>query len=120
MQFSIRALLILTTAVAGLAWTLFAPPQWVGLWALYFVYLMLPAAVLTGIIYHRGAWQAFFIGCAPGTLLVAYFTWIVLATQFTGFSLFSLDLSASADELIMQKLYAAVPLAATIASGFTG
>ena len=99
---------------------LFAPPQFVGLLALYFVYLMLPAAVVTGIIYHRGPWQAFFIGCAPWMLLVIYFTWMAFASQFAGISLFSLDLSTDPDELIRQKLYGAVPLSAMIVSGFTG
>jgi hypothetical protein len=64
LQFRLRTLFILTAAVALLAWMFFAPPQWLGMLAIYLLCCLLPAAIVAGIIYHRGYWQAFFIGAA--------------------------------------------------------
>src|SRR4051795_165092 len=61
MQFSIRTLFTLTTIAALLVWVFYVPPQWLGLFLLLLVYCLLPGAVVSGIVYCRGIWQAFFV-----------------------------------------------------------
>jgi hypothetical protein len=122
MQFSTRTLFVIMSASAGLAWVFFAPPQWVGLLVLYLIYLLLPATTLTGIIYHRGAWQAFFVGAAPWVVTIAIIIWLMLLDGFPRMSLGSwFDFpSANAEELMLFKLWCGVPIALTAASGVMG
>jgi hypothetical protein len=51
---------------------LFAPPEWVGALALSGVFLLLLPLNIAGLIYHRGYWQAFFIGTSPWVALIAW------------------------------------------------
>jgi hypothetical protein len=77
-QFSIRTLFITTTVFAVILWVLFAPPTWVGALVLVAVFLLLLPLNIAGLIYHRGYWQAFFVGTAPWAALTAWYTlWII-------------------------------------------
>jgi hypothetical protein len=118
-QFNIRTLFILTAAAAGVAWTFFAPPQWVGLLVLYLLYLLLPAAYLAGIIYHRGSWQAFFIGGSPWVLGTGIFLWFWFIDDGlrTNLSDWIEVLDESADDLMRIKFALGVPLFLTLCSG---
>lgn len=121
LQFSIRSLLLLTAAVAGLAWIFFAPPHWLGVLVLYFAYLMLPAVAVAGVVYHRGAWQAFFIGMLPWVVGITIFCWIMIVDDFPRFGsgrIFDWPNGGDAEELILYKLYCTIPLSVTGASGF--
>ena len=73
-QFSIRTLFIVTTLFAVIVWVMFAPPQWVGVLVLVGVFLLLLPLNIAGLIYHRGYWQAFFVGTAPWAVLTAWYT----------------------------------------------
>ena len=118
-QFNIRSLMILTAAVAVIVWVLFAPPQIVGTLVLLGICLMVPTTVLSGIIYQRGYWRAFFIGAAPAT-----------AGLFLSLSVFVFDAMEDGDwlEIFVQdsnnavemKLALAPPLALIALSGLTG
>ncbi|HZN35678.1 MAG TPA: hypothetical protein VFB80_17735 [Pirellulaceae bacterium] len=117
-QFSTRTLFILTAAVAGLAWVFFAPPQWVGLMVLWLLYWLLPAAALAGIVYHRGAWQAFFIGTAPWAVGVAIFLWIWAIDDGWRLVRDGLQLiDEGTEELIQIKLMLGFPLFMAACSG---
>jgi hypothetical protein len=130
LQFRLRTLFILTAAVALLAWILFAPPQWVGMLAIYLLHCLLPAAIVAGIIYHRGYWQAFFIGAATWVGLTWAWTmsgvptllgsrtvlWTSAIDPFSDdifMQLFSIDPGL----MIYQKFQLAVPIVITIGSG---
>ena len=77
-QFSIRTLFITTTIFAVIVWVMFVPPQWVGALVLFGVFLLLLPLNIAGLIYHRGYWQAFFVGTAPWAALTAwYMLWII-------------------------------------------
>ena len=62
MQFHIRTLLIVMVAVSLLCGLVFAAPPIVCLPVLIMILWVCPAVWLNGIVYGRGAWQAFFIG----------------------------------------------------------
>ena len=130
LQFRLRTLFILTAAVALLAWMFFAPPQWLGMLAIYLLHFLLPAAIVAGVIYHRGYWHAFFIGAASWV----GFTWV---WTFMGMPVWlgttaglwpsvfdpsSEDIwtqlfATDADTLIYQKMQLGIPLAITLGSG---
>ena len=74
-QFRLRTLLIITAASAVMFWALFAPPQWLGLGAIYALYFLLAAAAVSGIVYHRGYWQAFFLGVMPWPTIGSIAVW---------------------------------------------
>jgi hypothetical protein len=118
-QFSTRTLFLIMALAAGVAWVMFSPPQWAGLIVLYLIHLLLPAAVLAGIVYHRGAWQAFFIGCAPWIALLTFFLWIWFVDDFPRFrrgdwfDVFDDD----AIEVMQYKMYLATPLFLATISG---
>lgn len=120
-QFSTRTLFVIMSASAGLAWVFFAPPQWVGLLVLYLVYLMLPAATLAGIIYHRGGWRAFFIGCAPWVVGMTLWFWFLMfeALPRIDFDFLGDFSSANSGEILIFKLFLALPLVLTLLSGAT-
>ena len=61
-QFRLSTLFIITTASALIFWALYAPPQWLGLLAIYLLYFVLASSAVSGIVFHRGYWQAFFMG----------------------------------------------------------
>jgi hypothetical protein len=65
---------------------------------------VLPAATVAGIVFHRGFWQAFFVGCAP----VISYAWVghflVTYPMFDPWPL-NLDLLLrSTDDLINEKM----------------
>jgi hypothetical protein len=121
MQFKIRTLFILTTIVALLVWLFYVPPYWLGLFILQLLYSLLPAVIVSGIVYCRGAWQAFFIGAAPWTatssLLVALF-WVG-SQQYQWFPS-DWPYNASGEEIFFVKAILAVPLMIAAVSGLIG
>jgi hypothetical protein len=120
LQFRLRTLFIATTAVAVLAWALFAPPQWLGLWAIYLVYMLVPSAVVAGIVFQRGYWQAFFVGMAPSVVLV--FFWII-SNVFPSYPPWPLNESpwtADPDQLLVDKVLHTLALGLAVASGLVG
>lgn len=115
-QFSIRSLLVLTTVTAVAVWVLFVPPQTAGLVALMLVYMLLPAIVVAGIIYHHGSWRAFFIGLSPWAL--AAWLWLSYAAAEMVFDGDWWDfLVVRESEAIELKLGMMPPLVAMIVSG---
>jgi hypothetical protein len=119
-QFRISTLFLVTTVCAFSVWALFSPPQWLGLLALYVCHCLLAAAIIPGIVFHRGYWQAFFIGCAPA---VAY-SW--LGHFFATYPMFEpwpLDLDvflARIDDIVNEKLKLAMLLTLFGISGGAG
>jgi hypothetical protein len=86
-QFSIRTLFIVTTVFAVIVWALFAPPQWVGALVLTVIFLLLVPLNIAGLIYHRGYWQAFFVGTAPWAALTGWYTlWLLDGRRIPFFS----------------------------------
>jgi len=63
MQFRLKALFGLIFLVAAGCGVLVALPDWLSCLALGAVALVSPAAIVTGIVYGRGARRAFAIGC---------------------------------------------------------
>ena len=120
-QLSTRTLFVIMSASAGLAWVFCAPPQWVGLLVLYLVYLMLPAATLAGVIYHRGGWRAFFIGCAPWVFSMTIWFWYLTLEGLPRFDFdFLGDFSrASSGDIMLFKLFLGLPIVLTLLSGAT-
>ncbi len=79
-QFSLKSLFIVTTGFAVLVWILFSPPEWVGVLVLSAIFLLLPAANLAGLIYHSGAWRAFFFGTLPSVVVTTWYAiWTIPA-----------------------------------------
>jgi hypothetical protein len=72
-QFSLKTLFIVTTGFAILAWILFSPPEWLGVLVLSLIFLLLPAVNLAGLIYHSGAWRAFFVGTSPSVVVTSWY-----------------------------------------------
>jgi hypothetical protein len=98
--------------------------------AIYLLHCLLPAAIVAGIIYHRGYWQAFFIGAAAWLGMTWAWTvtgapllvgtrpglWPSIIDPFADdiwMELFAGD----ADTLIYQKVQLGIPLAITLGSG---
>jgi hypothetical protein len=118
-QFSTRTLFIVMSASAGLAWIFFAPPQWVGLLVLYLLYLMLPAATLAGVIYHRDGWRAFFIGCAPWVVGMTLWFWLAVFGNLPRIDFDFLGNFSNSGDMVVVKLFLAVPIVLTLLSGAT-
>lgn len=113
LQYKLRSLFIATAATALVSWAFFAPPQWLGMLALVVVYFVLPAAVIAGTIYHRGNWQAFFVGTIPWA--TASWLWVVVAF-FEDFP--ELDrFFDRPNDVVVIKFGLAVPLAVMLVSG---
>jgi hypothetical protein len=115
LQFRLRTLFIVTTAIALLAWIFFVPPGWVGVVVLYAIYILLPAVTVSGMIYHRGYRQAFFIGMAPSVVFVAFL--FFSRDPFPSFWPYSFSPS-SFDGYLLYKLYLGLFLLFPVASGF--
>jgi len=124
MQFRLRTLFLMTTLVAVMAWAFFAPPQWLGLLVIWLIYGLLPAVTVSGIVFHRGYHQAFFVGMAPCVVVILF--WFL--TQFYWPGIFGgvnsgiVDFLNTLDEdtTIYLKMLLAVPLTIAVASGFVG
>ena len=84
-QFQLRTLFIATAVCGVVLWALYSKPDWVGFSAIYIVYCLMPAMVVSGIVYHRGYRQAFFVGMAPWVAIMAVVA-IQPASQRMGFS----------------------------------
>src|SRR4051812_46093961 len=72
LQFRLQTLFAAVTVSAIVLWLLFesrfAPV------AIYVAYFLLPPVAISGIVFHRGYHQAFFIGMAPWAVFVAIWT----------------------------------------------
>ena len=120
-QFRLSTLFVVTAVSGVVFWALYAPPQWLGLLAIYLLYFFLAAAAVSGIVYHRGYWQAFFIGVAPWAVTGSL---TIVAQQLGGSPVFwSLSFrdystySTDNDELILYKIAVFAPLLIAVASG---
>ena len=119
LQFRLRTLFIATTASAILLWVFLASR--LGLIAIYVAYFLLPAAVVSGIVFHRGYRQAFFIGTSPWIVTVSL--WVAVKHyQGPGLQRLSIDffdlLRADPESIITAKLYLTFPLFIAVVSGF--
>ena len=72
-QYNLKSLLAVMLAVCILTWLFFVLPSEIGFVSLMCGMLIVPSAVLAGILYFRGYPQAFAIGCVPPLLLVGLF-----------------------------------------------
>lgn len=113
-QFSIRSLLVATAVVAVIVWVLFVPPHVVGALVMSLLCLLLPPAILAGLIYQRGYWRAFFVGAAPWTVVLCWWiSYLLVDAGNEWIDLFLMD----ADDALEVKLVAGPPLAIVLASG---
>jgi glucose-6-phosphate-specific signal transduction histidine kinase len=121
LQFRLRTLFVTTTAAAVLFWALCAPPQWLGLLAIYLAYVLLPAATVAGIVFHRGYWQAFFIGIAPCIVIVSFWFFVAQFQWSSPFWPFGPDMpdpfNDDPDRIVYSKLLFAIPLSVATVSG---
>ena len=69
-QYNLKSLLLAMLAAAVLTWFLFVLPSEIGVVLVACVFLVIPSAVLAGILYFRGYPQAFCIGCVPPLLIL--------------------------------------------------
>jgi hypothetical protein len=69
-QYNLKSLLTVMLAVCVLTWLLFVLPGEIGVVLLTCLFVMLPSAVIAGILYFRGYPQAFAIGCVPPLLII--------------------------------------------------
>jgi hypothetical protein len=72
-QYNLKSLLGAMLAVCILTWLFFVLPGEIGFIFLLCGMLIMPSAVLAGILYFRGYPQAFAIGCVPPLLLLGLF-----------------------------------------------
>jgi hypothetical protein len=75
-QYNIRTLMLVMLAVCIFTWLFFVLPGEIGMMVLLGGMLIVPSAVLAGILYFRGYPQAFSIGCVPPVLLYGMFLFI--------------------------------------------
>jgi hypothetical protein len=124
-QFRLSTLFVVTAASGIVFWALYAPPQWLGLLAIYLLYFLLAAAAVSGIVYHRGYWQAFFIGVAPWAVIGSL---TIVTGQLGGglpfwslgfrdYSMYGGTYGTDNDELIAYKIAVLAPLLVAVASG---
>jgi hypothetical protein len=122
MRYSLKALFALTFFAALLSVAFFVLSETAFVWATYLVSLMMPAAVVAGIVYARGAWRAFFIGCA------SYAVAIGLACVYAAFGpglleeardLGLSDWLGSVDDANVVKIGVALNASFWVASGLT-
>jgi len=69
-QYNLRSLLLVMFGVCLLTWLLFVLPGEIGVVILICGSMVVPSAVVAGILYFRGYPQAFAIGCVPPVLLI--------------------------------------------------
>jgi len=69
-QYNLRSLLLVMFGVCLLTWLLFVLPGEIGVVILVCGSMVVPSAVVAGILYFRGYPQAFAIGCVPPVLLI--------------------------------------------------
>ncbi len=72
-QYNLKTLLLVMLGACILTWLFFVLPGEIGFIVLLCGMLIVPSAVLAGILYFRGYPQAFSIGCVPPLLLLGLF-----------------------------------------------
>ena len=72
-QYNIRTLMLVMLGVCIFTWLFFVLPGEIGMIVLMCGMMVVPSAVLAGILYFRGYPQAFAIGCVPPLLLYGMF-----------------------------------------------
>jgi hypothetical protein len=120
LQFNLRTLMLLMVGAAVVCWALFASPHWPGFVAILLAYFLLPVVVASGIVFHRGYWQAFFVGMAPWTFVA--FLWAIMVVLSSGIDFldpsdFDVTQNNDAWGVIVAKLYYAAPLAVCLVCG---
>lgn len=92
MQFSIRALLAVILAVAHLCCVFFTLPDWLSPIVLaVLTFAVVPAALVSGVVYGRGSGRAFSIGAITplACFVVSLFGYAMLGVLSVGGDLFS-------------------------------
>jgi hypothetical protein len=88
MQFHIRTLLVVTTAISILLAVVFAAPPILSYPILCGILWICPSLWINGIIYGRGAWRPFFIGGVMAGIgphfAALYYSFMVAASLFDG------------------------------------
>lgn len=107
-QYNLRTLMLVMLGVCIFTWLFFVLPGEIGFLFLLCGMLIVPSAVIAGILYFRGYPQAFAIGCVPPLLLLGLF---VLAEGPRMFRFGGDDLE--------EKLAVVVCLAVVLAAGAT-
>jgi hypothetical protein len=120
-QFRLRSLLAVMLAVAVCSWIIYGSPQWLGLFAIWLLYLLLPAATLAGIVFHRRDWRAFFVGLSPWVVAFSIWMFIVLIDEIRDLSdivqLLDPGEYSDATEVIRIKSLLLIPLGLMILCG---
>jgi energy-coupling factor transporter transmembrane protein EcfT len=115
-----RRLVWALICMAVLGAVFFSPPWWIGMLAILLAYLLLPATVLAGLLYHRGYWRALFVGMTPlaFTAIPSVLTMAMTGGLNIGISLPGYDWEHDQLwETLLVKLYYTPPLAACIVCG---
>jgi|SRR5262245_36986840 len=122
-QFQLRTLFVLTAICGVVLWMLFGEPHLIGMAAICVVYCLMPAVTLAGIVFHRGYWQAFFIGMAPWVVAMT-FTTVLPGPQFRGIGTQPvfldppiLDFLAGTDQVLRRKVAVLATLFVAASSG---
>jgi hypothetical protein len=76
-QYNIKTLLWVMLGACVLTWLFFVLPGEIAIVVMLCLFMVVPSAVLAGILYFRGYPQAFSIGCVPPLLLFGGFLWFV-------------------------------------------
>jgi hypothetical protein len=72
-QYNLKTLLLVMLGVCVLTWFFFVLPGEISAIVLVCLMVIVPSAVVAGLLYFRGYPQAFAIGCVPPILLVSVF-----------------------------------------------
>jgi hypothetical protein len=72
-QYKLKTLMLVMLGVCVFTWLFFVLPGEIGFIVLLCGMLIVPSAVIAGILYFRGYPQAFAIGCVPPLLLLGLF-----------------------------------------------
>ena len=70
LQYNLRSLLYVMLGACLLTWLLFVLPGEIGVAVLMCLLMVIPSAVIAGVLYFRGIPQAFAIGCVPPVLII--------------------------------------------------
>jgi hypothetical protein len=109
-QFQFRTLFIVTAICGVVLWMLIGEPDLIGMAAICVIYCLMPAVTIAGIVFHRGYWQAFFIGMARWVVAMT-FTMVLPGPQYRGFGTQPvfldppfLDFLAGTDQVLRRKV----------------
>jgi hypothetical protein len=69
-QYNLKSLLLLMLGVCILSWLFFVLPGEIAVVILMGLLMVIPSAILAGILYFRGYPQAFCIGCIPPLVMI--------------------------------------------------